>query len=69
VEVAEVEVEAAEVVEVVVEVEAVLDVEPEVEAVEVEAVRVAWALQQGDKQGYHKSPRLRVHRWELPDLH
>ena len=54
---------------VVVEVEAVLDVEPEVEAVEVEAVRVAWALQQGDKQGYHKSPRLRVHRWELPDLH
>ncbi|MBI3000169.1 MAG: hypothetical protein HYY46_17210 [Deltaproteobacteria bacterium] len=42
----------------VAEVEAVLDVEPEVEAVEVEVVRVAWALQQGDKRVYHKSPRL-----------
>ena len=54
---------------VVVEVEAVLDVEPGVEVVEVAVVRVAWALQQGDKRVYHKSPRLRVHRWELPDLH
>ena len=56
---------------VVVEVEAALDVEQGVgvEVVEVAVVRVAWALQQGDKRVYHKSPRLRVHRWELPDLH
>ena len=60
---------AAAAAAVVVMAAAALDVEPGVEAVEVEAVRVAWALQQGDKQGYHKSPRLRVHRWELPDLH
>jgi len=63
----------AEVVEaaVVAEVEAALDVEQGVgvEVVEVAVVRVAWALQQGDKRVYHKSPRLRVHRWELPDLH